>query len=108
MHYNFYASKTDKLDLLAYLFTQTDLRLYDLYSTYGEEVREYHSAEEVAINFDLETGSSSATTFQIWSPQFGARPEFIPLPHQWLGPYSTLFRWPAERLSCGFLSKPLQ
>jgi hypothetical protein len=77
MHYSFYASKTDKLDLLAYLFTQTDLRMYDLYSGYGEEVKEYRSAEEVAINFELETSSSFAAAFQLWSPQFGAEPEFI-------------------------------
>jgi hypothetical protein len=80
MHYNFYASKTDKLDLLTYIFTQTDLRLYDLYSAYGEEVKEYCSAEEVAINFDLATGGASAATFQLWSPQSGAAPEFI-----WVG-----------------------
>lgn len=77
MNYNFYASKVDKLALLDYLFTETDLRLYDLYSAFGEEVCEYGNAKEVVQKFDLDTGGSFATTFQLWSPRFGAMPEFI-------------------------------
>jgi len=77
MNYNFYASKADKLALLHYLFTATDLHLYDHYSVPGEEVREYTSADEVAQAHDLHAGSSYAAAFKLWAPRFGAAPEFI-------------------------------
>ncbi|UYZ62711.1 hypothetical protein [Hymenobacter weizhouensis] len=76
MNYNFYAGTTDKLHLLAYLFTETDLRMYDLSSAYSQEISEYSSADEVAQNVDLNSGGSFAATFQLWSPRFGAPPEF--------------------------------
>lgn len=70
MTYNFYASKSDKLQLLDYIFKETDLRVFDSDSAYGEKVREYKSSEEIEQSFDLENGQSFAATFQLWSPSF--------------------------------------
>ncbi|KUG08179.1 hypothetical protein [Solirubrum puertoriconensis] len=76
MNYNFFASKTDKLALLDYLFTETDLRLYELSSAFGTEVKAYISTTAVVADYDLKYGSQYAACFKLWSPRFGATPNF--------------------------------
>jgi hypothetical protein len=76
MNYDFYASKADKLQLLEYLFKETDLRVFDLSSAPDEKVREYKSTEEIEHRFDLENGQQFAGTFQLWSPNFLGQIQF--------------------------------
>lgn len=72
MNYNFFADRADKIKLLNLIFDETDLRLFDCYSGYGEPVSEYKTANEVSQRFDLEYGGQSAVTFHLWSPQFSS------------------------------------
>jgi hypothetical protein len=76
MTYNFFADKTDKLIILDYIFSETDLRVFDLYSAIGEEICTYKSAEEIATKFDLENGDKFAVTFQLWAPRHRGKPAF--------------------------------
>ena len=38
MNYNFYAGENDKLEILEFIFNETDLKIYDFYSPYGEKI----------------------------------------------------------------------
>ena len=69
MNYDFFADKSDKLQILEYIFSDTDLKVYDSYSAYGQELFEYKSANEIATKFDLDNGNQFAVCFQLWSPR---------------------------------------
>jgi hypothetical protein len=44
--------------ILEYLFNETDLQVFDLYSAYDQKIREYKSAAEIESNTDLGTSLS--------------------------------------------------
>ena len=71
MNYNFFADKADKINLLDFIFEETDLKIFDLASPYGQEVSEYKTTNEIITGFDLDIGGESCITFQLWSPRFG-------------------------------------
>lgn len=76
MNYNFYASRTDKLELLEFIFKETDLQVFDLSSLYGKEICEYKRLADISSKFDLEHGNKFAVTFQLWSPRHKGKPVF--------------------------------
>ncbi len=69
MTYDFFADKTDKLQILEYIFRETDLEVYDLGSPYGQEICRYKSVDDISSKFDLVNGDKSAVTFQLWTPR---------------------------------------
>ena len=71
MTYDFFANKSDKINLLDFIFRETDLKIYDLASPYGQEISEYKTTDEIETKFDLENGGQSSATFQLWTPRFG-------------------------------------
>jgi hypothetical protein len=76
MTYDFFADKTDKMEILDFIFKETDLLVYDLGSPYGQEINEYKTVEEVSSKFDLDNGDKFATTFQLWTPRHKGKPIF--------------------------------
>ncbi|TWI80641.1 hypothetical protein IQ13_3320 [Lacibacter cauensis] len=76
MNYDFFADKADKLQLLEYIFSETDLQVYDLGSPYGQEISNYKSVDEISSKFDLSNGDKFAVTFQLWSPRHKGQPIF--------------------------------
>lgn len=76
MTYDFFATKSDKINLLDFIFKETDLKLFDLASPYGQEVSEYKSTEEITSKFELENGGQSSITFQLWTQRFGGDIQF--------------------------------
>ena len=76
MTYNFFADKTDKLNILKFIFDKTDLHIYDSASPYEQEIFEYKSVEEISAKFDLDNGDKFAVTFQLWSPLHKGKPVF--------------------------------
>jgi len=72
MNYDFFANKSDKASLLNFIFDQTDLKMFDLSSPFGEEIGEYKSTSEIESKFDLEHGGQFSLTFQMWTRRFGA------------------------------------
>ena len=71
MTYDFFANKSDKINLLDFIFRETDLKIYDLASSYGQEISEYKTTDEIAKKFDLENARQLSPTFQLWTPRFG-------------------------------------
>lgn len=76
MTYNFFADKADKLAVLEFIFKETDLRVYDLGSPYGQEICEYKTTDEIASKFDLNNGDKFAVTFKLWIPRHKGEPVF--------------------------------
>ena len=70
MTYDFYAEQRDIKDILEFIFSETDLYLYDMYSIPEQEVRHYTSAESVFANYTFVDCEDSMITFQLWSPRF--------------------------------------
>ena len=70
MTYDFFADENDKVDILDFIFKNTDLRIFDHYSPYGKEINEYKNTYEISSKFDLRKGGQFALTFQLWSPRF--------------------------------------
>jgi len=73
MTYDFFADEGDKVEILKFIFTETDLRVFDLSSEYGQEVHEYNSVEEITNKFDLINGDKFACNFLLWSSLFAGK-----------------------------------
>jgi len=69
MTYDFFADMADKLVILDFIFKDTDLRVYDLGSPYGQEISEYKTVEEISSKLDLDNGDKFDTTLQLWTPR---------------------------------------
>ena len=65
MNYNFFADKEDKLEILDFIFNDTDLQVFDLSSPYGQEICEYNTVDEISSKFNLDNGNKFANTFQL-------------------------------------------
>jgi hypothetical protein len=76
MTYDFFANKIDKLEILDFIFKETDLKIYDLGSPYGLEICEYKSVNDIDSKFDLDNGDKFAMTFQLWTPRHKGKPVF--------------------------------
>ncbi|UYN87567.1 MAG: hypothetical protein KIT51_05000 [Cyclobacteriaceae bacterium] len=70
MTYDFYADKSDKIEILNFIFRETDLQIFDCDSAFGQEINEYKTTDDINLKFDLESGGQFATTFQLWTPRF--------------------------------------
>lgn len=75
MTYNFFADKADKIEILDFIFKDTDLQVYDLGSPYGQAICQYKTSDEISSNFDLEI-DEFGTTFQLWTPRHKGKPIF--------------------------------
>jgi len=76
MTYDFFADKADKLQILEYIFSETDLQVYDLGSQYGQEICNYKNVDDISSKFDLVNGDKFAVTFQLWTPRHKGQPIF--------------------------------
>ena len=85
---DFFAAEADQKALLDFLFSETDVRVFESYSQFDSELREFHSTEELARAFPLgkdPLGSGNAVLLQLWSPsvmsglqieRFSVNPDF--------------------------------
>ncbi len=68
---NFFAAESDQTALATFLFSSTDVRVFESYSEYGQELREFRSLDELAAVFPLgqdKHGNGTAALLQLWSP----------------------------------------
>jgi hypothetical protein len=68
---DFFAAEADQGAVLDFLFSSTDVRVFESYSEYGAELREFRSTDELAAAFPLGTdphGNGHAVLLQLWSP----------------------------------------
>src|SRR3989442_10415662 len=67
---DFYALKDDIRQLVHFIFEQTDLRIFESYSEYDKELREFRSFDDLSGAFDLGSdkhGHGFAVLLQLWS-----------------------------------------
>ena len=68
---DFFAAEADHRAVLAFLFSSTDVRVFESYSEFSAELREFHSTDELAAAFPLGAdphGNGLAILLQLWSP----------------------------------------
>ena len=68
---DFFAAEADQRALVTFLFSATNVRVFESYSEYGRELREFRSVDELADAFRLgtdERGNGTAVLLQLWSP----------------------------------------
>ena len=76
MTYDFFADKTDKIEILEFIFKETDLFIYDLGSEYGKEICEYKTIEGIVAKFDLENERHPFMNFILWTSRHNGKPHF--------------------------------
>jgi hypothetical protein len=69
---DFYALGDDLRRLFQFLYTETDVVVYELASEFDREVRQFISLAELEEAFSL--GANRAVQFQLWSPSVMIRP----------------------------------
>ncbi len=69
---DFYAVSDDLRSLLAFLYAETDVVIYELSSRENCEIRSFHTVGELTEAFDL--GADQTTHLVLWSPSVRTRP----------------------------------
>lgn len=59
MNYDFFANKDDKIEVLEFILTKTDLRIFDLYSELECEIKEYKKIEDFKPKFELQNNTGN-------------------------------------------------
>jgi hypothetical protein len=68
---NFFAAEPDQKAVVTYLFSSTDVRVFESYSEFGRDLREFRSFDALAATFPLgedKYGNGYAVTLMLWSP----------------------------------------
>ena len=68
---DFFAAEADQRAVLGFLFSSTDVRVFESYSEFGADIREFRSIAELAAVFPIGTdphGNGHAVSLQLWSP----------------------------------------
>lgn len=68
---DFFAAEADQKSVLDFLFSETDVRVFESYSDPDSELREFRSSAELAAMFPLgldRHGNGNAILLQLWSP----------------------------------------
>ncbi len=68
---DFFAAESDQRAVLDFVFSSTDARVFESYSEFDAELREFRSTDELARAFPLGIdghGNGSAVLLQLWSP----------------------------------------
>lgn len=73
MTYDFFADESDKIKILEFIFNQTDLQVFDLYSELGQNICKYENIEDITSKFDLKNGANPTLNFNLWSPKHGGQ-----------------------------------
>lgn len=71
MIYDFFASATDKQNILDFIFEETNLRIFDSYSDYDQEITEYKNTKEIISKFQIDKEKHLPAKFNLWSSDFG-------------------------------------
>jgi hypothetical protein len=77
---NFFATRSDLQQVFSFIFLETDFRVFESYSDFGRELREFPSFESLASSFQVGQdahGNGTAVLLQMWSPTVCAQPEII-------------------------------
>ncbi len=70
MNYDFFAAQNDVQTILDFIFSETDLILYELNSANGKDIRSFQKTEDVLKVFNFSNRHNPDSKFQLWSPKF--------------------------------------
>jgi hypothetical protein len=68
---DFFAVRQDLRHVIEFLYEETDFRIYELYSAFGQELREFKSFAELDAAFDIgrdKHGHGHSVLLSLWSP----------------------------------------
>ena len=68
---DFFAAEADQRAIVDFLFSSTDVRVFESYSDYDADLREFRSTDELAAAFPLGIdpyGNGKVILLQLWSP----------------------------------------
>lgn len=74
---DFFAIKPDMEQLFAFIFGETDFRVFESYSELGQDLREYTSFAHLCGSCDVgqdKHGNGHAILLQLWSPSVMSKP----------------------------------
>jgi hypothetical protein len=77
---DFFATQSDLEQVFAYLYGETDFRVYELASEFGQELREFPSWRALNQHFDVgqdQHGNGHAVLLQLWSPSISAKLDVV-------------------------------
>ena len=72
---DFYAVKSDLQKLLAFLYDETDIVIFELSSEFDREIRRFKSLKELENVYDVGQMSKGQLHFQLWSASVTREPE---------------------------------
>lgn len=75
---DFFATRADHEAVVRFLFASTDIRVFESYSEYDRELREFRSFEGLAAAYDVGAdpyGHGFAVLLQLWSPSVEPGPQ---------------------------------
>jgi len=73
----FYAARSDEIEVLRFVFDETDCHVFEAYSRYDRDVRRFASLEEIRSALDVGTDRSTESRMvllDLWSPSTGGEP----------------------------------
>ena len=73
----FFGLNDDHRQIIEFLFTETDVHIFELYSNFGQTLREFKSWGDLQTAFDIgqdKHGHGWATLLSLWSPAVMADP----------------------------------
>jgi len=73
---DFYAVREDMLNLLKFIYAETDCRVFESYSRFDQSLREFTSAEQLLSAYDIGRdphGNGHAVLLELWSPSVSSR-----------------------------------
>jgi hypothetical protein len=77
---DFFAARTDLRAVIEFLFTETDVRVFESYSEPDRELREFRSFDGLDTVSDIGTdrfGNGTAILLRLWSPSVCPEPEIV-------------------------------
>ena len=77
---DFFAAEADQRALLDFLFGSTDVRVFESYSEFDADLREFRSTDDLASAFPLGSdphGSGAAILLILWSPSVSRKPDIV-------------------------------
>ena len=75
---DFFGAHDDLANVLEFLFSRTDLAVFESYSSLGEELKQFHSIAGLEQHYHLgmdHYGNGSGVLLQLWSPSVMAEPD---------------------------------
>ena len=69
---DFYAVREDMINLLEFIYAETDCRVFESYSKFDQNLQEFASTEQLLSAYDIGQdphGNGYAVLLQLWSPE---------------------------------------